>query len=66
MDTTDLTIDRRIDLFGGSSDIYLNIQNVANTRAQLQGANASVPGLFYPGSGSDVGRYFTLGIRGNL
>ena len=66
MDTTDLTIDRRIDLFGGSSDIYLNIQNVANTRAQLQGANASVPGLFYPGSGSDVGRFFTLGIRGNL
>jgi iron complex outermembrane recepter protein len=66
MDTTDFTVDRRVDLFGGSSDIYLNIQNVANTRAQLQGANASVPGLFYPGSGSDVGRYFTLGIRGNL
>ncbi len=66
MDTTDLTIDRKMDLWGGHSDIYLNIQNVANTRAQMQGANASVPGLFYPGSGSDVGRYFTLGIRGNL
>ena len=66
MDTTDFTVDHKMDLWGGHSDIYLNIQNVANTRAQMQGANASVPGLFYPGSGSDVGRYFTLGIRGNL
>jgi hypothetical protein len=66
MDTTDLTIERKVELWGGHSAIYLNIQNVANTRAQLQGANASVPGLFYPGTGSDVGRYFTLGIRGNL
>jgi outer membrane receptor protein involved in Fe transport len=65
---TDLTIDRRFDLWGGSADMYLNVQNVFDTRAPLRGQNSSVPGLFYPGAGiySDVGRFWTIGIRGNL
>jgi len=65
---TDFTIDRRFDLLGGSSSLYFNVQNVFNTRAPLRGQNNSVPGLFYPGAGiySDVGRYFTVGLRGNL
>jgi outer membrane receptor protein involved in Fe transport len=65
---TDLTIDRRFDLWGGSASAYLNVQNVFDTRAPLRGQNPSVPGLFYPGAGiySDVGRYWTIGIRGNL
>jgi outer membrane receptor protein involved in Fe transport len=65
---TDLTIDRRFDLWGGSSSLYFNVQNVFDTRAPLRGQNSSVPGLFYPGAGiySDVGRYFTVGVRGNL
>jgi iron complex outermembrane receptor protein len=65
---TDLTIDRRFDMWGGSASLYFNVQNVFDTRAPLRGQNSSVPGLFYPGAGiySDVGRYWTIGIRGNL
>ncbi|MBW8709416.1 MAG: TonB-dependent receptor [Alphaproteobacteria bacterium] len=64
----DVSINRRFDLWGGSSSLYFNVQNVGNTRAPLRGQNASVPGLFYPviGPYNDMGRYFTLGIRGNL
>jgi len=65
---TDFTINRRFDLWGGSSNFYFNIQNIGNTRAPLQGANASVPGLFYPTPTlySDMGRYFTIGLKGNF
>ena len=65
---TDFTINRRFDLWGGSSNFYFNVQNIGNTRAPLQGANASVPGLFYPTPTlySDVGRYFTIGLKGNF
>ncbi len=65
---TDFTINKRFDMWGGSSSLYFNIQNIANTRAPLQGANPSVPGLFYPSPTqySDVGRYFTIGLKGNF
>jgi iron complex outermembrane receptor protein len=71
----DVTIDRRFDLWGGSSSLYFSVQNIGNTRAPLWPTNASNPGLFYPtpgstGSGSvsysDVGRYFTIGLKGNF
>jgi len=70
----DVTINRRFDMWGGSSNFYFNVQNIGNTRAPLRGQNPSVPGLFYPagvgGNGpgvySDVGRYFTIGLRGNF
>ena len=76
----DATINRRFDLWGGSSTLYFSVQNVGNTRAPLAPSNASNPGLFYPtpgssGSGStgpgsynysDVGRYFTIGLKGNF
>jgi len=70
----DVTVDRRFDLWGGSSTFYFNVQNIGNTRAPLRGQNPSVPGLFYPagvgGNGpgvySDVGRYFTIGLKGNF
>ena len=64
----DVAINRRFDLWGGSSSLYFNVQNIGNTRAPLQGANPSVPGLFYPTPTlySDVGRYFTIGLRGNF
>ena len=69
----DVTIDRRFDLWGGSSTFYFNVQNIGNTRAPLRGQNPSVPGLFYPsgnttgpGVYSDVGRYFTIGLKGNF
>jgi len=64
----DFAINRRFDLWGGSSTFYFNVQNIGNTRAPLQGANPSVPGLFYPVNGiySDMGRYFTIGLKGNF
>jgi len=64
----DVTLNRRFDMWGGSSNFYLNVQNIGNTRAPLRGQNPSVPGLFYPGAGiySDVGRYFTVGLKGNF
>jgi iron complex outermembrane receptor protein len=67
-DVMDVSIDRRFDLWGGSSSLYFNVQNIGNTRAPLQGANPSVPGLFYPTPTlySDVGRYFTIGLKGNF
>ncbi|HEX4271638.1 MAG TPA: TonB-dependent receptor [Rhizomicrobium sp.] len=73
-DAMDVTINRRFDMWGGSSTLYFNVQNIGNTRAPLNPSNASNPGLFYPVSGStgpgfgysDVGRYFTVGLKGNF
>jgi len=68
----DVTVDRRFDLWGGSSDLYFSVNNIGNTRAPLYPVNASNPGLFYPIGGNisnyydDMGRYFTIGFRGNL
>ena len=73
-DVMDVTVSRRFDMLGGSSSVYLSVQNIGNTRAPLAPSNASNPGLFYPVPGStgpgfgysDVGRYFTIGLKGNL
>jgi len=73
-DAMDVTIDRRFDLWGGSSSLYFTVQNIGNTRAPLYATNSSNPGLFYPVSGStgpgfgynDMGRYFTIGLKGNF
>jgi iron complex outermembrane receptor protein len=67
-DSMDVTLNRRFDFLGGSSNLYFSVQNIGNTRAPLNPTNASNPGLFYPTSGiySDVGRYFTIGLKGNL
>jgi outer membrane receptor protein involved in Fe transport len=68
----DVTVDRRFDLWGGSADLYVTVTNIGNTRAPLFPQNASNPGLFYPIGGNitnyyeDMGRYFTIGIKGNL
>jgi len=68
VNVTDVTVDRRFDLWGGSSTFFFNVQNIGNTRAPLRGQNASVPGLFYPviGPYNDMGRYFTVGLKGNF
>jgi hypothetical protein len=73
-DAMDVTVARRFDMWGGSSSLYFTVQNIGNTRAPLFPTNSSNPGLFYPVSGStgpgfgysDMGRYFTLGLKGNF
>ena len=68
----DITIDRKVEMLGGNQDLYFSVNNVGNTRAPLFPTNASNPGLFYPIGGGitnyyeDMGRFFTIGIRGNL
>ncbi len=69
----DVTIDRKFDMMGGSSSLYFTVNNIGNTRAPLWPTNASNPGLFYPVGGNlnsnywdDMGRYFTIGLKGNL
>ena len=68
-DVLDVTLSEGFDLWGGHSMAYLSINNIANTRAPLYTAGtAGLPGLFYPTAGfhDDMGRYFTIGIKGNL
>jgi outer membrane receptor protein involved in Fe transport len=71
-DVLDVTIDRKFDLWGGNADMYFSVSNIGNTRAPLYPTNASNPGLFYPIGGNisnfyeDTGRYFTIGLKGNL
>jgi len=71
-DTLDVSIDRKFGLWGGDADLYLSITNIGNTRAPLFPTNGSNPGLFYPIGGGltnyyeDMGRYFTIGLKGNL
>jgi iron complex outermembrane receptor protein len=68
VDTLDVTVDRRFDTWGGTSDLYFTVSNIGNTRAPLWPTNTSNPGLRYPIAdfSDDMGRYFTIGIRGNL
>jgi hypothetical protein len=67
-DVLDVTVDRKFSLWGGDADLYLTINNIGNTRAPLIGGNSCCAGLFYPTYGfyDDMGRYFTLGLKGNL
>jgi outer membrane receptor protein involved in Fe transport len=64
----DVTIDRKFDLWGGESSMYFTINNIGDTRAPLFPTNGSNPGLFYPTAGfhDDTGRFFTIGLKGNL
>ena len=68
-DVLDVTISEGFDLWGSRSEAYLTVNNIGNTRAQLYTAGtAGLPGLFYPTAGfqDDMGRYFTLGIKGTF
>jgi len=64
----DVTIDKKFDMWGGDADLYLSVSNIGNTRAPLYPTNGSNPGLFYPTAAfhDDTGRFFTIGLKGNL
>ncbi|MBU6165466.1 MAG: TonB-dependent receptor [Alphaproteobacteria bacterium] len=65
---TDITLSYDIKAFGGTNQVFLNIQNLFNTGPAVHGntgGSSSVPGLFLASTnGHDIiGRYFTVGFR---
>ncbi|HKU53958.1 MAG TPA: TonB-dependent receptor [Rhizomicrobium sp.] len=68
-DTTDITIKKDI-TFGNNStaQVYISVQNVANAVPPITTGNSGNPGSGIPAlDGEDImGRYYTIGIRGNL
>lgn len=67
MNVIDLTISKSFDFMSGKSEAYLNISNIGDARAPLL-PGAGVPGLTYPTAGfhDDMGRYFTVGVKGRF
>jgi hypothetical protein len=64
----DFNMQRRFTMDRGNYTAYLTVQNLFNSLAPLVPSGSGSPGLLYPsGSGGDImGRYFTIGLRGNL
>ena len=66
--TIDISLDRNIVAGGAPVDIYFSVQNIANVQPPLSPTTAGAPGLTYPANPAEsgMGRYFTIGVRGNL
>lgn len=64
----DFTLSKNFDFAGGKIEGFLTVNNVFNERAPLFPSNSGIPGLFYPTLGfyDDMGRFFTLGIKGKF
>jgi iron complex outermembrane receptor protein len=68
-DTVDATISRKFEFDGHTVNLYLSVQNLANTQPPLYTFNnGGFAGGFYPAAYTEsaMGRYVTLGIRGRL
>jgi iron complex outermembrane recepter protein len=68
-DTVDATISRKFEFDGHTANLYLSVQNLANTQPPLYTFNTGgFAGGFYPAAYTEsaMGRYVTLGIRGRL
>ena len=68
-DTTDITVSKNINFDDGSNaQVYLSVQNIANANPPITTGSSGNPGFGIPVlAGEDyMGRYFTIGIRGNL
>ena len=66
--TTDFTLTRKITLDNGSAmSAYLNVQNAFNSiPPNVTGSNSNPGGISVPQGEDLMGRYFTIGVRGNL
>jgi len=66
--TTDFTLSRKISLEnGGSMQAYFNVQNAFNSiPPDVTGSSGNPGGISVPQGEDLMGRYFTIGIRGNL
>jgi iron complex outermembrane receptor protein len=68
-DTVDATISRKFEFDGHTVNLYLSVQNLANTQPPLYTTNnGGFAGGFYPAAYTEsaIGRYVILGIRGRL
>ncbi len=65
---TDFSLQRRFAMDGANYTAYLSVQNVLNAHTPLAPGGSGSPGLTYPLAqrGDLVGRYFTIGLRGNF
>ncbi len=67
--TADITISKRITFDNNSNArVYLSVQNIANANPPINKGSSGNPGYGIPVlvGESVMGRYFTIGIRGNL
>ncbi|MDB5740320.1 MAG: hypothetical protein JWP16_1360 [Alphaproteobacteria bacterium] len=66
--TLDFNIDKKFTVDASTLDLYFTVQNAFNAIPPVVTGASGNPGLAYPGpAGEDaVGRYFTIGLRGNL
>jgi iron complex outermembrane receptor protein len=68
-DTTDITITKNITFENDSTaQVYFSVQNIANNNPPITTGSSGNPGFGIPViQGEDfMGRYFTIGIRGNF
>jgi hypothetical protein len=69
-DQVDLTIDKKFELDSGTLDGYLTVQDITNAHYPIAPSltQASNPGAYPAGQTwmYSLGRFFTVGIRGNL
>lgn len=68
-DTTDITITKNFNFENDSTaQLYFSVQNIANNNPPITTGSSGNPGFGIPViQGEDfMGRYFTVGIRGNL
>jgi len=67
--TSDITVTKKLDFGDGSTaQMYVSVQNVFNAQTPVVNGSSSNPGvgLAAPAGEDTMGRYFTIGIRGNL
>jgi outer membrane receptor protein involved in Fe transport len=66
--TTDFTLTRKIALENGAAmQVYFNVQNAFNSiPPDLNGSSGNPGGVSVPQGEDLMGRYFTIGVRGNL
>jgi iron complex outermembrane receptor protein len=66
--TLDLSVDKQIHADGNVVDVYFSVQNVFNAQPDILAPHSTATGLVYPVPSSEnaMGRYFMIGIRGDL
>ncbi|HEY0266524.1 MAG TPA: hypothetical protein VGC16_07210, partial [Rhizomicrobium sp.] len=67
--TVDFTVSKNMNFDNGSNaQVYVSVQNIANANPPITTGSSGNPGYGIPvlAGESVMGRYFTIGLRGNL